>query len=260
MHPETVQALLDLNRRFYAEYGPAFAATRRRIQPGVWRILADLPDRGRWLDLGCGSGPLAVEWLRTGRTSAYLGLDFSAELLAEARKAIQSLPGAVAGLSGAGQVAFALVDLADLDWAARAPGLAEGSFDGALSFAVFHHLPSHALRLAALQKVRALLAPGGRFYHSEWQFQHSPKLMGRRVPWEQAGILASALEPGDTLLDWRYRLPGGPEQAGLRYVHLFSREELAALASEAGFRVVAEFESDGQGGRLGLYQAWERNE
>jgi hypothetical protein len=64
------------------------------------------------------------------------------------------------------------------------------------------------------------------------------------------------LEAGDTLLDWRFALPGQPEQNGLRYVHLFERAELAELAAAAGFTVVDEFESDGEGGRLGLYQAW----
>ena len=39
-------------------------------------------------------------------------------------------------------------------------------------------------------------------------------------------------------------------------MHLFSREELKELAQEGGFEVVEEFESDGLGGRLGLYQKW----
>jgi len=82
--------------------------------------------------------------------------------------------------------------------------------------------------------------------------------MARRVPWETVGIDESNLEPGDTLLDWRYALPGQPEQVGLRYVHLFTREELAELAAQAGFTVDSEFESDGDGGRQGLYQAWRK--
>jgi len=45
---------------------------------------------------------------------------------------------------------------------------------------------------------------------------------------------------------------------GLRYVHLFTREELADLASQTGFSIESEFESDGEGGRLGLYQAWRK--
>jgi len=41
-------------------------------------------------------------------------------------------------------------------------------------------------------------------------------------------------------------------------VHLFSREELGGLAQRAGFEIVDEFESDGQGERLGLYQVWQK--
>jgi len=64
------------------------------------------------------------------------------------------------------------------------------------------------------------------------------------------------VEEGDALLDWRYH-PDQAEQAnGLRYVHLFTREELARLRAAGGFTLLEEFESDGQGGRLGLYQVW----
>jgi len=57
-------------------------------------------------------------------------------------------------------------------------------------------------------------------------------------------------------LDWRHALPGQAEQSGLRYVHLFSRLELAELAASSGFIIEQEFESDGEGGKLGLYQVW----
>ena len=46
------------------------------------------------------------------------------------------------------------------------------------------------------------------------------------------------------------------EHPGLRYVHLYSRCELANLADQTGFSLLEEFESDGEGGRLGLYQIW----
>lgn len=247
MDPQTTARLLEINRRFYAEFGPAFAATRRRIQDGVRRVLTALPDPsdGCWLDLGCGSGALAVEWLKAGRRSAYLGLDFSASLLAEACQSVADLP-------NSRQVTFAQVDLADPHWPAALPACF-----GASSFAVLHHLPSQALREQVLQRLRSLLPPGATFIHSEWQFQNSPKLMARRVPWERVGLAESDLEPGDTLLDWRFALSGQPEQTGLRYVHLFNRAELSALAQASGFRVLDEFESDGQGGHLSLYQIWE---
>ena len=87
MREEVLQPLLEINARFYEEFGASFAATRRRIQPGMRGLLARLPDEGCWLDLGCGSGALAAAWQAAGRKSEYAGLDFSTSLLAEARAA-----------------------------------------------------------------------------------------------------------------------------------------------------------------------------
>jgi hypothetical protein len=89
------------------------------------------------------------------------------------------------------------------------------------------------------------------FIHSEWQFLDSEKLKSRVQPWEEAGISPEAVDPGDYLLDWR---SGG---RGLRYVHHFDEAELEALAAASRFRVRETFFSDGENGRLGLYQVWE---
>jgi tRNA (uracil-5-)-methyltransferase TRM9 len=246
MDETTVETLLAINRRFYSQFGAAFAATRRRIQDGVNRVLEQLPDEGRWLDLGCGSGALAGEWVRRGRKSVYLGLDFSEELLDEARRA--------SDFAENEQIQFGLADLGDPNWSA---GLAPGGFRGAMIFAALHHLPSTTLRLRVLRQARGLLQTGGWLIHSEWQFQNSPRLMARRQPWSAAGLDENEVEAGDTLLDWRFALPGQEERTGLRYVHLFDLDELAEMALAAGFRVLETFESDGQGGRLSLYQRWQ---
>ena len=116
---------------------------------------------------------------------------------------------------------------------------------------MLHHIPGLDLRRGILQKAHGLLAPGGKFIHSEWQFLNSDKLKARIQPWERIDLSAADVDPGDALLDWR---SGGN---GLRYVHHFSEQELLGLAAECGFRVVESFLSDGAGGRLGLYQTWE---
>lgn len=246
MNTDTIAKLTDINYRFYQNFSGAFAATRRRIQPGVRRILNGLPEQGDWLDLGCGSGALAQAWSQSGRSGLYWGLDFSAGLLDEARQAQVKPDGGLV-------VRFDQANLSDEGWPAL---LGERRFEGILAFAALHHLPSRALRLRVLRQVRGLLVDGGTFIHSEWQFQHSEKLMARRQPWEAASLTEADVEPGDTLLDWRYALPGQREHSALRYVHLFDREELAGLAAGSGFELVDEFESDGEGGRLGLYQVW----
>lgn len=248
MNPATIALLLDLNRRFYSDFGPAFAATRRRVQPGVLRAAGLLPRAGGWLDLGCGSAELARVLAQSGFRGRYLGLDSSAELLAAAPADRAEHPGFSA--------AFQQADLAQPGWSA---GLPAGAWQIITSFAVLHHLPGVELRQQMLRQARRLLAEDGRLVHSVWQFQHSPRLLDRRQPWERLGIRAADVEEGDTLLDWRYALPGQPEQVGLRYVHLFTPGELAALAAACGFEIVEEFESDGAGGRLGLYQVWRGN-
>jgi tRNA (uracil-5-)-methyltransferase TRM9 len=247
MDSAAVSFLLALNRQFYQTFGESFADTRRRIQPGVRRVLERLPFEGRFLDLGCGSGALALEWARQARRGEYLGLDYSPQLLEIARRECEDQ--SAAGLA----INFRMADLSDPAWCA---GLEATAFNGVLAFAVLHHLPGQELRQDVLRSVRELLAPGGWFIHSEWQFQHSVRLLSRRVPWEKVGLRAEELDEGDTLLDWRHALPGRDGQVGLRYVHLFNRSELASLAEDTGFEIFEEFESDGTGGRLGLYQFW----
>lgn len=248
VNPETIEHLLELNRRFYQMFGGAFAATRRRIQPGVRRIMDRLPDGGTWLDIGCGSGALALELLKCpGRRGRYVGLDFSSSLLEEASKTVTLEP------ASAFEVEFLQADLSEPTWV---DVLEEVSFDVVLAFAVLHHLPGIDLRVRLMCQVREQLFPAGRFIHSEWQFQHSERLMARRLPWSTVGIADQDVEEGDTLLDWRFSLPGQKEKVGLRYVHLFTRAELHELAEKSGFEIVDEFESDGKGGRLGLYQVW----
>jgi len=244
MDSSVISQLVEINRNFYAAYAADFAATRKRIQPGVGRVLDLLPDSGCWLDLGCGSGSLAVEWLRRGRQSRYLGLDFSSGLLDEGRAA-------VAGLPGAERATFSVADLSTPGWSADF----EGVFQGGVCFAVLHHLPSIGLRRELLQETAKLLENGALLVLSVWQFQHSPKLMARRLPWDTVGLDLVQLEPGDTLLDWRSR---PDEPGGLRYVHLFESGELRDLARDCGFNVIDEYESDGREGRLGLYQVWQK--
>lgn len=252
MHPDVNHKLLDLNRKFYREFGRAFSATRQRIQPGVKKVLDELPMEGRWLDLGCGNCEVGRELQPRDFCGEYWGVDASREMFG-----VELYDPPMIWYARDSKLRFiarrAVADLADADWVKVLP---PGQFDTITAFAVLHHLPGTALRVRLLRQVRELLQAGGIFIHSEWQFQNSPKLMARRIDWGEIGLTAQDVDEGDTLLDWRFNLPDKPEGRGLRYVHLFSREELEQLAGESGFRVEETFESDGNGGRLGLYQLW----
>ena len=246
MDPRTASELLEINRRFYSEFGDAFAATRRRIQPGVNRILETItPDvPSDWLDLGCGSGALGRIWSEQRRCGSYTGVDFSGPLLREAEKVTEGLSGEQL------RIRYLPGDLMDPDWTKE---IGSRKFDGVLAFASLHHIPGRENHLRIFRQVRDLLKAGGSFIFSVWQFQNSPKLMKRVQPWDRAGIPEEALEEGDTLLDWRFALPENGEKQGLRYVHLFSEEEIGDLADRSGLRVTEQFYSDGAEGNLALY-------
>jgi len=235
MDPETIQRLIALNHQFYQTFAAHFSATRQRLQPGVLRLLPGILAARRILDLGCGNGELARQLHQRGFQGSYLGLDFSAGLLAEA-----------AGDLPAEHFRFRQADLASPPWLSSS----EPPFDLALAFAALHHLPGAALRQGVVTEIHRLLSPGGRFIHSNWQFLNSPRLVKRIQPWSAAGMDESQLDVGDYLLDWRQ---GGQ---GLRYVHHFSEEELGDVAARCRFGVLESFFSDGEGGKLGLYQVW----
>lgn len=252
MHPEVLQKLRTINKEFYQRFGEAFAETRRRIQPGVARVLERYIHDGDWLDIGCGSGALSQAWIKHGLKGSYTGIDFSQPLLREAERSLAehvSEPEA--------RFSFKRIDLMEENWWGDFP---PGSFDGVLAFAVLHHVPGAGVREGLLQQIAELIQPGGCFIHSEWQFQHSPKLVARIQPWSLVGLSQEDVEEGDTLLDWRHQVSGREDEPGLRYVHLFSRTELSQLAETCGFGIVDEFESDGAGEKLGLYQVWRKND
>ena len=250
---------MDINRRFYERHGRDFSETRRRVQPGVGRILETLHGDESILDLGCGNGGFARALSRRGQVGSYLGLDFSVPMLEEAKRFEYAFP-----------VHFLQADLVQLTStaiqpsAATAMSMANGGHRDVTTdppsmtagwtiitaFAVLHHIPGREQRLELLGRVRGWLRAEGRFIHSNWQFTHNPRRMARVQPWPSVDLTADEVDTNDFLLDWRR---GGE---GIRYVHQFDEPELEQLAAVSGFRVVESFCSDGADRRSSLYQVW----
>ena len=226
MHAHIANQLIEFNRTFYEQFGESFSATRQRLQPGVKKILETIHADESVLDLGCGNGHFLRELQERGHKAALLGVDFSLPLLREA----ESTPG----------VEFREMDLTQLSLT--------GEWSLVTMFATLHHIPSHELRLDIFRAVKKVLKPNGRFILSNWQFLNSEKLKLRIQPWSRVGLSDGDVDEGDYLLDWR---SGGE---GLRYAHQFSAGEKLALAQQVQLKVEAEFLSDGENGRLGLYQ------
>lgn len=241
MDATTINRLLEVNKSFYQNFAEQFSATRRRLQPGVQRILERIDPEARILDLGCGNGELARNLFLRGHRGLYVGIDLSAELLEQARNRIKP--------QAKFPAYFIQADLSSPGWDLELP---VQTFDILLAFAVLHHLPGKSIRRRVLESVHSLLNPKGQFIHSEWQFLNSSRLQARIQPWRIINLSDQQVEDGDYLLDWRQ---GG---LGFRYIHHFTLDELDSLAKEVGFSISETFSSDGENGILGLYQVWEK--
>lgn len=241
MDAQVKAKLLEINQFFYDQFSDSFSATRHQVQPGVRRISQSIPPTASVLDVGCGNGTLARQLANQGFEGNYLGVDMSAGLLEDALRLLNS--------PSSGSYRFQLIDLAVPDWSASIPST---KFDWLVAFAVLHHLPGVDLRQQTVGAFRDLITPEGRVVVSVWQWQNSPRLRNRVLPWSTMGLDPSDLDESDVLLDWR-----AGETPGLRYVHTFSEASLTRLAITAGFYVYDSFYSDGKSENLALYQVWQ---
>ncbi len=233
--------LLEINQNFYNTFASSFSDTRHQVQPGVRKLVERMITSDSILDVGCGNGTLARILSARSYRGSYLGVDMSKELLVNAEKLI--------GNRSQGDFHFLVIDLSKNEWYQSLP---EKSFDWLVSFAVLHHIPGMNLRQDIIHSFASLTSKESYVAISVWQWQNSPRLSKRVLPWSTVGLPEEAVDDGDVLLDWRAR-----ETIGLRYVHTFSEEELTALAEQAGFKVVENFYADGKSGNLALYQIWQ---
>ncbi|MEE2672785.1 MAG: class I SAM-dependent methyltransferase [Myxococcota bacterium] len=238
MDEATRKRLLAINRDFYTQQAASFSATRNHAWPGWARVVDGLaPDPLAVLDAGCGNGRLA-RFLGERREQAldYLGIDSSAALIDDARKAIPT-PG----------IHFAVLDLVESPEAIPA-----GPFDLVAVFGLLHHLPGFETRVNLVRQLASRLARGGRIAVTCWRFGADPRIEGRLLDWD--GIVdPSRLDPGDHLLRW-----GNSPGVG-RYCHFASDDEIDEFAqsvSATGLGLADRFRSDGKSGELNEYLVW----
>jgi len=205
---------------------------------GVLKLLERIPPNASVLDLGCGNGKVVMQLADNDFQGTYLGADFSLGLLDWATR----------GMPEGFQADFLELDLTSPNWDGVLPPT---QFEIICCFATFHHIPSQAMRSTLCSNIRKFIAERGILNISTWQFMRSERLKKKILPWDSVNISEDEVDEGDYLLDWQR---GG---SGTRYVHLYNPEELRWLADSSGFKIVESFDSDGEGGNLGLYQVWE---
>ncbi len=142
----------DDNRRMFDRIARRYDLMNRLLSCGLdrrWRrkaveTLAPRPG-GRYLDVGCGTGDLAVEILRQCPGASVVGIDPAEGMLAIAEAKI-----ARAGLTGG--AGFQTGDAEALDFA-------DGEFAGVISAFCLRNI---AHRTRALMEMRRVIAPGGQ--------------------------------------------------------------------------------------------------
>lgn len=191
-------------------YDPALRITMREA---AWRphlveqVLAGGP--GSVLDLGCGTGTLAVAIERAAPAVRLTGVDGDPDILVRARTKARAR--------------------SSIEWVeahAQALPFDDGSFDTVVSSLLFHHLVPERKR-EALAEARRVLAPGGWLHVADLGRPHDPLM---RL------VFALNVQAFDGVRNTRDhaagRLPRLVEEAGFREVRVGRRVRTGAGSLE----------------------------
>jgi ubiquinone/menaquinone biosynthesis C-methylase UbiE len=236
--PSTAEAIRDVNTRYHdaaaasydTKWGVDYGEIGRQQVRGKLRKLlgTPLPQYGRSLEIGCGTGYFTLNMLQDGVVREAVATDISARML----DALQA---------NADRIGIAVQTVA---CGAEELPFEDDSFDLVLGHAVLHHIPhlDHAF-----SEFRRVLRPGGEFI-----FAGEPSQTGDRIAaYPKRAALRSAplwrklmrarpaagYEHPDRHDEWPadHDALDGESLEPFVDVHAFTPEELAAWARGAGF-------------------------
>jgi SAM-dependent methyltransferase len=188
----------------------------RRLAPLLLDFAGGVPNSGRVLDVGCGTGSLTFAAAERWPGAEVIGCDIAEPLLAHARSADPA----------PGRVRFEAGDACALPYP-------NGGFDLVLSSLVLMFVPDGAL---AAREMARVARPGGTVAATAWDFRGgavyhrlvadtAAALDGAAAAWRDRVQCAPGVRPGDLAALWR-----GAGLSGVREASLTIRMEFAGLA------------------------------
>lgn len=138
--------IMQHNQEVYNKIARHFSATRSWVWDDLVPLKQYVKKGDQVLDLACGNGRLYL--LLRDLSISYLGVDYSEELLEQAREKFPRLE-------------FKYGELTNIP-------AKDQEFDVVFCLAAFHHLPDRKTRLKSLQEMKRALKPNGRLIMTNW--------------------------------------------------------------------------------------------
>ncbi len=210
MKKNYAEYLLEKTRQDYDVIAADFDKKRDYI-PSDFAVLQDYINSGdKILDLGCGNGRLKEI---IGNKADYYGVDISGSLI---RIAKSKYPDGNFFVSKPLSLPFE-----------------SNFFDKVFCLAVFHHIPSEAIRKEFLKEISRVLKPMGKIILTVWDLNNNKKasnLLFKNALLKLIG--KSNLDFKDVFYPWKN---SAGDVVINRYIHIFSEKELEKIIENSGF-------------------------
>ncbi len=217
MRETIARAIVAKTKKDYNHIVSKFSATRQYPWTELEPLKRYVASGDHILDVGCGNGRLLK--IAFKRNVSYTGFDISDKLINQAK------------------INFPHHTFVEGDLTRKLP-FSDNAFDVIFCVATMHHIPSASLRHQSLQEMYRVLKPKGCLIFSNWNLWqqrwwplhlrfYAKKLIGR-----------NKLDLHDVFKPWK------DEQGRLvteRYLHAFSKKELASLFRKNGFSVAQQY-------------------
>jgi ubiquinone/menaquinone biosynthesis C-methylase UbiE len=208
MDLEFVKSILEQTKQNYNLIAKEFSASRREIWEELNFLFANLKEREKVLDLGCGNG----RWYPVFKEKKvdYFGVDNSEKLIEIAK---ENFPDAK----------FFVGDALNLPFS-------DNFFDKVYSIALLHHIPSEDFRIKVLKEAKRVLKSGGILILTCWKICRLREILVLLKYTFLKIVGKSKLDFRDAFVPWDKKM--------LRYYHFFTQKELENLVRKVGFEIL----------------------